>query len=205
MTRCYKRSVGESISSLDHRWLILSRFVCRIYLAIYMATLQVFHLLKVHPYWGTFWGFDPQDIITKPIIPLNAIKFGDNPPMDQLKHKKMPWDTLMKSSPAIIGQIKFSSVPLYLVELLPQMPNNKHDTPWTNHIFNILPSGPINFWCFYPIDVMVQKTPKDAIIFLSRGVPSLNGIAQYYKPRDVDHCSYRSVGGQWQSGAHSAS
>ena len=28
MAQCYKRSVGESISSLDHRWLILSRFVC---------------------------------------------------------------------------------------------------------------------------------------------------------------------------------
>ena len=28
MARCYKRSIGESISSLDHRWLILSRFVC---------------------------------------------------------------------------------------------------------------------------------------------------------------------------------
>ena len=41
MARRYKRSVGESISSLDHRWLILSRFVCRIYVAIYMATLQV--------------------------------------------------------------------------------------------------------------------------------------------------------------------
>ena len=36
MARCYKRSVGESISSLDHRWLILSRFVCRIYVAIYI-------------------------------------------------------------------------------------------------------------------------------------------------------------------------
>ena len=43
MARCYKRSVGESISSLDHRWLILSRFVCRIYVAIYMPTLQVFN------------------------------------------------------------------------------------------------------------------------------------------------------------------
>ena len=40
MARCYKRSVGESISSLDHRWLILSRFVCRIYVAIHVATLQ---------------------------------------------------------------------------------------------------------------------------------------------------------------------
>ena len=43
--------------------------------------------------------------------------------------KKMPWDTLMKSNPASIGQIKFSLVPLYLVELPPQTPNNKHDTP----------------------------------------------------------------------------
>ena len=89
----------------------------------------LFHLLKLHPYWGTFWGFDPQDIITKPIIPLDAIKFGDNPPMDQLKHKKIPWDILMKSNPASIGQIKISLVPLYLVELPPQTPNNKHDTP----------------------------------------------------------------------------
>ena len=70
--------------------------------------LGLFHLLNVHPYWGIFWGFDPQDIITKPIIPLDAIKFGDNPPMDQLKHIKIPWDTLMKSNPASIGQIKFS-------------------------------------------------------------------------------------------------
>ena len=47
MARCYKRSVGESISSLDHRWLILSRFVCRIYVAIYMATLQVLNNLII--------------------------------------------------------------------------------------------------------------------------------------------------------------
>ena len=45
MARCYKRSIGESISSLDHRWLILSRFV---YVAIlYMATLQVLNNLII--------------------------------------------------------------------------------------------------------------------------------------------------------------
>ena len=47
MVRYYKRSVGESISSLDHRWLTLSRFVCRRYLRSWLLSLQVLNNLII--------------------------------------------------------------------------------------------------------------------------------------------------------------
>ena len=60
-----------------------------------------------------------EDII-KPILPLDAIKFHDNPPMGQFKHKRYP-ETGTLSRP--VEEIDFLiGTPIYLVEVPPQMP-----------------------------------------------------------------------------------